>query len=79
MYELKKFGKVFTSKFVGNGPSSYKKRIFRAAVLQRLRKSGLEYGIDDSVVAVVQLGKKKKEIVFLFATSLRPALVCRPT
>jgi len=24
MYELKKFGKVFTSKFVGTGPPSYK-------------------------------------------------------
>jgi len=23
MYELKKIGKVFTNKFVGNGPSSY--------------------------------------------------------
>jgi hypothetical protein len=32
-----KFGKVFTSKFVGTGPSSYEKRIYRAAVLQRLR------------------------------------------
>ena len=35
MYELKKFGKVFTSKFVGTGPSSYKKRIYRAAVSQK--------------------------------------------
>jgi len=26
MYELKKYGKVFTSKFVGTGPSSYKKQ-----------------------------------------------------
>ena len=42
MYELKKIGKVFTSKFVGTGPSSYKKRIYRAAVLQRLRNTGLE-------------------------------------
>jgi len=33
MYELKiKIGKVFTSKFVGTGPSSYEKRIYRAAV-----------------------------------------------
>jgi len=32
MYEHKKIGKVFTSKFVGTGPSSYKKRIYRAAV-----------------------------------------------
>jgi len=43
MYELKKNGKVFTGKFVGTGPSSYEKRIYRAMVLQRLRNTGLEY------------------------------------
>jgi len=33
MHELKKkIGKIFTSKFVVTGPSSYKKRIYRAAV-----------------------------------------------
>jgi len=37
MYELKKNGKVFTSKFVGTGSSSYEKRIYRSAVSQRLR------------------------------------------
>jgi len=36
MCELKKTGKVFTSKSVGTGPSSYGKRIYRAAVSQRL-------------------------------------------
>jgi hypothetical protein len=36
MYELKKIGKLFTSKFVGTGPSSYKKIIYRAAVSQTL-------------------------------------------
>jgi len=41
MYELKKNGKVLTSKFVGTGPSSYEKRIYRAAVSQRLRNSAL--------------------------------------
>ena len=41
MYELKKIGKVFTSKFVGTGPSSYEKRIYRAAVSQRLRNTGI--------------------------------------
>jgi len=41
MYELKKDGKVFTSKFVGTGPSSYEKRIYRAAVSQRLRNTVL--------------------------------------
>ena len=39
---LKKFGKIFTSKFVGTGPSSYKKRIYRAAVSQRLRNTAVD-------------------------------------
>jgi len=45
MYELKKIGKVFTSKFVETGPSSYekKKRIYRAAGSQRLRNTVLLY------------------------------------
>jgi len=38
---LKEIGKVFTSKFVGTGPSSYKKRIYLAAVSQRLRNTAL--------------------------------------
>jgi hypothetical protein len=42
MYELKKIGKVFTSKSVETGPSSYKKRIYRVAVSQRLRSTSLE-------------------------------------
>ena len=42
MHELKKkTGKVLTSKSVGTGPSSYGKRIYRAAVSQRLRNNGL--------------------------------------
>ena len=43
MYELKRNGNVFTSKFVGTGPSSYEKRIYRAAVSQRLRNTDLEH------------------------------------
>jgi len=42
MYELKKNGKVFTSEFVRTGPSSYEKRIYRAAVSQRLRNTELK-------------------------------------
>jgi len=38
---LKKNGKVFTSKFVRIGPSSYKKIIYRAAVSQSLRNTAL--------------------------------------
>ena len=44
MYELKNSGKVFTSKSVGTGPSSYDKRIHRVAVSQRLRNTGLDEG-----------------------------------
>ena len=44
MYELKKkIGKVFTSKSVGTGPSSFEKRIYRAAVSQRLRNTVLRH------------------------------------
>ena len=39
---LKEFGNVFTSKSVGTGPSSYEKRIYWAAVSQRLRNTALE-------------------------------------
>jgi hypothetical protein len=39
---LKKIGKVFTSKFVGPGPSSYKKTIYRTTVSQRLRNTDLK-------------------------------------
>ena len=42
MYELReKIGKVLTSKSVGAVPSSYGKRIYRAAVSQRLRNTAL--------------------------------------
>jgi hypothetical protein len=40
---LEKIGKVITSKFVGTGTSSYGKRIYRAAVSQRLRNTALKY------------------------------------
>ena len=39
---LKKIGKLFTSKFVGNGPSSFKKRIYWAAVSRRLGNTALD-------------------------------------
>ena len=37
-----KNGKVFTRKYVGTGPSSYEKRIYRASVSQSLGNTGLE-------------------------------------
>jgi hypothetical protein len=42
MNELEKIGKVFTSKSVGTGPSAYEKRIYRAAVSQRLRNTAVD-------------------------------------
>jgi len=42
MYELKK-GKVFTSKSVRTGPSSYEKRIYQAAVSQRLSNADVKH------------------------------------
>jgi len=60
MYELKKKGKVFTSKFVGTGPSSYEKRIYRAAVSQRFGNAGL----DHSQVFKVHELKTEKESSF---------------
>ena len=41
MYELKKNGKVFTSKSVGTGPSSYGKRILLAHGLTKIEKQWL--------------------------------------
>jgi hypothetical protein len=47
--------KVFTSKFVGTGPSSYEKRIYRAAVSQRLRNTALYITLSflDATVKVI--------------------------
>jgi len=50
---LKKIGKLFTSKFVGTGPSSYEKRIYRAAVSQRLRNTGV--GKDSLLISSANL------------------------
>ena len=47
MYKLKKIGKVVTSKFVGTGPSSYKKRIYLATASQRLSNPVLVNGYRD--------------------------------
>jgi len=38
MYELNKIGKVFTSKFVGTGPSSYKKEFLPCRDLTKVEK-----------------------------------------
>jgi len=41
--------KVFTSKFVGTGPSSYKRGIYRAAVSQSLRNTAVGYKCSQSL------------------------------
>jgi hypothetical protein len=46
----KKIGNIFTSKFVVTGPSSYDKRIYRAAVSQRLRNTHIGNGSMDLVI-----------------------------
>ena len=56
---LKKIGKVFTSKFVGTGPSSYEKRKYRTAVSQRLRNTGLGY-ISTKALWVVRLHTRQQ-------------------
>jgi hypothetical protein len=38
MYELKNIGKAFTSKFVGTGPSSYKKKNLTDRGLTKVEK-----------------------------------------
>jgi len=38
MYELKNTGKVFTSKFVGTGPSSYEKKNLPSRGLTKIEK-----------------------------------------
>ena len=45
MYELKNIVKVFTRKFVGTGPLSYKKIIYRAAVSQKLRNTDVKHNV----------------------------------
>jgi len=39
----KKIRELFTSKFLGTGPSSYEKRIYRATVSQSLRNTAILY------------------------------------
>jgi hypothetical protein len=60
MCELKKDG--MESKFVKTGPSSYKKkRIYRAAVSQRLRNTALHEDLGYAVVRLVKSLRYKPE------------------
>jgi len=49
-----KNGKVFTSKFVGTGPSSNEKRIYRSAVSQRLRNTAIDT-LSEYVILIASL------------------------
>jgi hypothetical protein len=49
-FKKKKIGKVFTSKFVGTGPSSYEKRIYQAVVSQRSRNTDLGYEPPSNII-----------------------------
>jgi hypothetical protein len=62
---LKIIGKVFTSKFVGTGPSSYKKGIYQAAVSQRLRNTALDFFSARIFTVLVYLPMRKRMIVYV--------------
>ena len=49
------YGKVFTSKSVRTGPSSYEKRIYRGAVSQRLRNTATDNITSMRVVILTNL------------------------
>ena len=59
-----KNGKVFTSKFVGTGPSSYEKRIYRAAVSQRLRNTALHGPLHNKWVNVLSYTCTRVKVSF---------------
>jgi hypothetical protein len=71
---LKKIGKVFTSKFVGTGPSSYKKRIYRAVVSQRLRNTVLEHCTLKIVCAYVR--EQDTYMIYSSQTKWRVGVCC---
>ena len=71
MYELKNNGKVFTSKSVGTGPSSYGKRIYRAAVSRSFRNTAM----DHPVVTKGSPHLKSISLCFLKHFSLKVALL----
>ena len=60
------FGKVLTSKSVGTGPSSYeKKRVYRAAVSQRLRNTGLRRRYAAAVLVRLRVRTPPETLMFV--------------
>jgi len=56
-----KNGKVFTSKYVGTGPTSFEKRIYRAAVSQWLRNTAVHSGC--SILTAKELDNTSTKIL----------------
>jgi hypothetical protein len=56
-----KGGKVFTSKSVETGPSSYGKRIYRAAVSQRLRNTDTR-NVDNVAAVTISVHQLHEEM-----------------
>ena len=79
MYEHKKNGKVFTSKFFGTGPPSYEKRIYRAAVSQRLRTSGIIAVVTRLQTGTTNVCSSPGKVVRFFALSKWPSWLWDPT
>jgi hypothetical protein len=52
------------SKFVATGPSSYKKRIYRAAVSQRLRNTALEINTEILIDASKEVGLEQASATY---------------
>ena len=79
---LKKIGKVFTSKIVGIGPSSYEKRIYRGRGLTKVEKHCqrefrlLEF-LDNRHIRVVRLSELRNRPSPLQISLVDPgAMVC---
>jgi len=68
MYELKKNGKVFTSKSVGTGPLFSEKRIYWAAVSQRLRNTDIGYHTNEYTRTYIMRNKRRR----VFAVNVIP-------
>jgi len=67
MYELKKkIEKIFTSKSVGTGPSSYEKRIYPATVSQKLTNTCLKglSSIESFILSTAASGQEPEIILY---------------
>ena len=70
---LKKIGKLLTRKSVGTGPSSYEKRIYRAAVSQRLRNTALHF-LPTSLSVLNQVFLNEDRLMMMYLSSLQTVM-----